>query len=729
MQAVAEMKTIQGGRVPLQDVRVEGEIRDLMVEITTTQTYRNTETNVIEGVYTFPLPLDAVLLSLSVTLDERTLTGTVVTAAEGEERYEEAITDGDTAILLQQVGPGLYSMNVGNLQPGEVARVQFSYGQLPRWQGDELRLALPATLAPRYGDPDAAGLAPHQQPEYSLLERLQFSLSLRVSGLLARAAIDSPSHTVSIRTDGEGRRVELSAGRAELDRDFVLSFRFPEAPPASARYDRDGGGYVALASFKPDFGGIRDETPRSRVIVIDCSGSMAGDSIAQTRAALQRILGALRPQDRFELLSFGSMYRQWFGELVTVTEDTLARAQRQVEALQADMGGTELGQALEAACRLAGQATAPADILLITDGEVWDREGILQHVRNAGVRVFTVGVGAAVAEDTVRQLAETTGGACERVSPNENMAEKIYRHFLRMDSPRAEAVRLEWPAAVREQFPARLDLLYSGDTLHVFAWFDETPEGEVRLTYTLPGGRTITQTAGIVPPAMDPAAAQETPPEMASTLARLGIAAVLKACDDPDTGQARATQYQLISPWTHYLVVDVRAEADKAGALPELRKVPQMLAAGWGGLGLSLNKICISSVHHYVSNKTGDYEHSLEAGLAPAGLASIAGSAIDELNARPESFYVPRLRLESLDDLVSLSAPSMVIEALADLVGAGYLEADVVVAYLYLVATRASGDDLKREARRAIEQAYKKRSISHRLLAEVEPAVISGSSE
>lgn len=537
MQAVAEMISVEGGGVPLQDVRVEGEIRDLMVEITTTQTYRNTESAVIEAVYTFPLPLDAVLLSLSVTLDERTLSGAVVAAAEAEERYEEAITDGDAAILLQQIGPGLYSMNVGNLQPGEVARVQFSYGLLPRWQGNELRLALPTTLAPRYGDPAAAGLAPHQQPEYSLLESLRFSLSLRVSGLLAEAAIDSPSHTVSIRPDGEGRRVELAAGRSELDRDFVLSFSYNEAQPASARYDRDGSGYVALASFKPDFGGVRDETPRSRILVIDCSGSMAGDSIAQTRAALQRILGALRPQDRFELLSFGSQYRQWFGELVPVTEDTLERALAQVQALQADMGGTELGQALEAAYRLAGQGTAPTDILLITDGEVWDRKGILQRARTSGTRLFTVGVGAAVAEDTVRQLAETTGGACELVSPNEDMAGKIYRHFLRMDSPRAEAVRLEWPTTAREQFPASIDRLYSGDTLHVFAWFDEPPEGEVRLTYTLPGGRTITQPAGIVPPATDPADAQETSPEMASTLARLGAAAGLRTCDDPEIGR------------------------------------------------------------------------------------------------------------------------------------------------------------------------------------------------
>ena len=41
-----------------------------------------------------------------------------------------------------------------------------------------------------------------------------------------------------------------------------------------------------------------------------------------------------------------------------------------------------------------------------------------------------------------------------------------------------------------------------------------------------------------------------------------------------------ALQYQLISPYTAYVVVDERDK--KADGLPELRVVPQMLAAGWG---------------------------------------------------------------------------------------------------------------------------------------------------
>ena len=54
---------------------------------------------------------------------------------------------------------------------------------------------------------------------------------------------------------------------------------------------------------------------------------------------------------------------------------------------------------------------------------------------------------------------------------------------------------------------------------------------------------------------------------------------------DPERGAKEALDYQLVSKWTNYLVVAERAEGEKATHLPELRKVKQTLAAGWGGTG------------------------------------------------------------------------------------------------------------------------------------------------
>src|SRR5262249_17868579 len=95
----AGLCTIQGAPVPLEEVEIRAQLRDLLVEVTVAQAYRNAETVPIEAVYTFPLPLEAVLLDVEVKLDDRALHGRVVERVAAERAYEAAIDAGDAAIM------------------------------------------------------------------------------------------------------------------------------------------------------------------------------------------------------------------------------------------------------------------------------------------------------------------------------------------------------------------------------------------------------------------------------------------------------------------------------------------------------------------------------------------------------------------------------------------------------------------------------------------------------
>ena len=94
----------KGERVALCDVSVSAALHDLLAEVTVTQTYRNDDPVNIEAVYTFPLPLDAVLLNLSVTIGERTLKGAVVEKKAAETRYEDALAAGNAAVTTSPGG-------------------------------------------------------------------------------------------------------------------------------------------------------------------------------------------------------------------------------------------------------------------------------------------------------------------------------------------------------------------------------------------------------------------------------------------------------------------------------------------------------------------------------------------------------------------------------------------------------------------------------------------------
>src|SRR3990172_1323034 len=165
----AVLKALTGKPMVLLGVAAQGHLDGLLFELEVEQRYRNPGESNIETVYTFPLPFGAVLLGLEFRLGTKTLDGVVVERKKAEADYEEAIEKGDTAIMLEQAGDGLYTVNLGNLMPGEEAVIRYSYAQLLCFEKGRVRLAIPTVIAPRFGKPDDAGLEPHQAPTTDLL--------------------------------------------------------------------------------------------------------------------------------------------------------------------------------------------------------------------------------------------------------------------------------------------------------------------------------------------------------------------------------------------------------------------------------------------------------------------------------------------------------------------------------------------------------------------------------
>lgn len=560
----------------LEAVHIKAGLTDLFCEMEVTQIFRNAGNSNIEAVYTFPLPHGAVLLDLVVTVGGRELRGTVLPKAEAGEQYEQSLADGDGAIMLEKVDDGIYTINIGNLLPGESARLAYRYGHLLDWRQGVVKLRIPTTIAPRYGDPVTAGYQPHQVPETEILADNRYSLHITVTGLLASAEVDCPSHEIAVRHDAGQTEIGFQAQEAFMDRDFILNFR-KDAEVCAGRVVPDpvSNGHIALASFCPQFPG--GEIPAVCIkIVVDCSGSMAGDSITQARSGMLRVLESLREADTFNVIRFGSTARAYFPSCVPARGRNLRNALAKLESLDADMGGTEMGGALDLAYGMEDSGNRPAMVLLITDGAISGHKEVMQHAMQSGHRVFTVGVGSAVAEEFVRSIAENTGGACELVSPNEGMADAIYRQFRRMLQQRVAHARVEWPAKPEWVSPANLGAVYGGETRHLFASFAAPPQGAASLILELPDGNTVIQQIGLT----QSGAASDAMP-------RIAISERIKELEQkyPELTAKLALDYRLVTGQTNYLILDQREEGRKAQDLPRLARVSQMLAAGWGGTG------------------------------------------------------------------------------------------------------------------------------------------------
>ena len=717
----ALLRTAEGIPVPLKAVRGRAKLSELLAEVEIEQTYRNDEAGPIEAVYSFPLPSGAVLLDVLVLLGDRPLTGRVVARKQAETAYEAAIVDGNAAIMIERPEPDLYVVNVGNLLPGTEVEIKFRYATVLRWQRGQLRFLHPTTIAPRYGP---WSVQPHQVPEASLLADNVCQFELSVTGILADAVFTSSSHQIDVgRADG-GALIKLRDGEMFMDRDFVLDIRSNAEKRAAILCQPDAdGGYACLAMLHPDLPTRADPPPRNVKIVVDCSGSMQGDSIAQARIALQRILELLRPKDRFTIILFGSNHRILFPTMASGDDPSINNALRLIRSAMADMGGTEMGAALEAAYRIPTRTESTPTLILITDGGITETKPVVQAAKASGHRLFPVGVGSAVAEGLLRELAMATGGAVELVAPREDMAERIVRHFRRIDSGGAH-LSVDWSVPCKAVYGLDEPVL-SGDTALAYARLTEPPRGRIRFSLKLPDGGQIVEDGNVTEAPSDPAGAQSSTISRlvaARELFDLGIAIdaapVAERAALESKAAALAERNQLLSAWTNWLLIAEQTAG--SGELPELRKIAQMVAAGWSGIGT----VYLGSAAGVMQDREmpdtmirqsrptlAHFHKHIPAGSVSVNLDSpFANFAhdIDNLSAA----LIRLLKANdkpTIEDLALLpDLPTEAIAALFDLRDNGNDEQELVAAFLKALLGTQFGSRIDRKARRLILKFHRR---------------------
>ena len=562
----------RGETVSLKSVHVDGRLDGLMLRVKVRQSYRNEVDHNIEAVYTFPLAWGATLLGMSAELNGKRMQARVLEKKEATEEYEKAIDGGDTPVMVEKSASGLYTANLGNLKPDEDVLIEIEYAQLLRFEQGRIRLSVPTTVGPRYGDAHRqGGLAPHESDAVNPLAEYPFTLKLELFGQAAKAKLSCASHKVGITAIENGMSVRLEQG-GMLDRDFVLNLDDLQGQ-CFAVTAPDGEQHAVLASFCPKLP-AQETAPLLLKILVDCSGSMAGDSMVQARTALHEVFQHLSPADRVSYTRFGSTVEHVVANMEPCKPRFVGKVlAKALKVTESDLGGTELNAALRSTFEIEvpGKDRKDAAVLLITDGDVWDIENIVKSAANSRHRIFAVGVGSAPAESLLRDLAEKTGGACELVSPNEDMSLAVMRMFNRMRATRTVDIEVNWGATPIWQ--SRLSTqLFDGETVHVFAQLAEKPQSAPALTWLSDGKQVTVQ-------------ADTLGTESEGTVARMGGARRMVETAAKHKSLALALKYQLVSEQTNLILVHVRAEDEKAVGLPTLEQIEQMQAAGWGGFG------------------------------------------------------------------------------------------------------------------------------------------------
>ncbi|MBP3730642.1 MAG: VWA domain-containing protein, partial [Mailhella sp.] len=338
-------------KASLKSVHVSGEIRGLLFTYNIRQEYKNDTEEPLEVIYTFPIAWNTALLGMTASINGNALTAQVVEKKDAESRYEEAVSDGDSAIMVQKSAKGLYTANLGNIASGESVIIELHCAQLLCIEHGRIRICVPTVISERYGNGHIqSGLAAHESVTTSRNAQYDFGASITVMGDMATRSVICPSHGIKGQAADGGLQFSID-GNAHLDRDFVLLIEGVSGmtfAQSSTKCDE----IMLAASFTP----ILPQNVHSALglkILVDCSGSMEGKRMQQAVRGLEEVLLQLSPQDFVSYSMFGSDVRHTFRSMHPCSPDTLKKLTAHIASTDADMGGTEMEHALASTFALA----------------------------------------------------------------------------------------------------------------------------------------------------------------------------------------------------------------------------------------------------------------------------------------------------------------------------------------------------------------------------------------
>src|SRR5258708_36391867 len=143
------------GQVKRTDVK--GQIRGFLSRIGGTQEFENPFKEKIEAVYALPLPQNAAVDDMTMLVGDRTVRGKIMRREQAEAVYEAAKNNGQTASLLNQERPNIFTQSVANILPGEQIKITISYVETLKYEDGSYEFVFPMVVGPRYISGGAEG--------------------------------------------------------------------------------------------------------------------------------------------------------------------------------------------------------------------------------------------------------------------------------------------------------------------------------------------------------------------------------------------------------------------------------------------------------------------------------------------------------------------------------------------------------------------------------------------
>lgn len=411
-----------------------------------------------------PVPSSATVREFGLEGERGKFPAKLIPRAEARRIYDEIVRRSLDPALLEFVGNGLVKSSVFPVPACGSCRVRLVYEQILEADGSRIDYTLPRTESPGYPVPWFVSV------DWMVKDGL--------------AGVYSPSHDLDEQRIGPNR-IKLNTRRGMQPGSFQLSATRRKKGHATASimaypekfHGVDGGYFLLLLS--PPAVKSRQTVKREVTLVIDKSGSMAGEKIEQALKAASQVIEGLDDGEAFNIIVYNEVVESFSHAPVVKTRESVLSARKFLLSVRVS-GGTNIHDALRRAVSQKPTLGMLPLVLFLTDGvptigqmnEKKIREAIAAenlHKR----RIFTFGVGVDVNTPLLSRLADDSRARPTYVLPGENVEIKVSRVFRRLAGPVLSDPNLQVTDAegkpvagrVSDVMPSRLPDMFDGDQI------------------------------------------------------------------------------------------------------------------------------------------------------------------------------------------------------------------------------------------------------------------------
>ncbi len=431
--------------LPLKSVRYRFVARAGVAEVEMTQVYRQENPEPLDCEYLFPLPADGAVYRCEASIDGRVLCARIEERAEARRIATQRKAEGRRTALVESERDNLFTLSLGNVQPGDLVEVKLAYLQPLRRLGSQVTLDLPLCPGVRYipgrnllranrGSgfvddtdqvPDASRITPPridgEHPDAAFVE-----LDGQVEAAFLEGSVTSPSHSLTGTSQGEMSHVTLARGGEIPDRDLALRWneRAPQQTALRGWTTQNGDHQYALLELRaPDHLKPSAVAGQDVYFLMDRSCSMDGLKWHKAARALHGCVEVLNPMDRVSVTLFGSTFRDFDAEPLA-PEALMADPRFLQLPCIGDMGGTEMAPALRHVLDLVDKHSKgrPAVLILITDAEIGNEQEIVTLMGgHPNLPVHCFGIDTTLNDSLLLDLVRQQGGTFHALHPGDDV--------------------------------------------------------------------------------------------------------------------------------------------------------------------------------------------------------------------------------------------------------------------------------------------------------------------